>query len=85
MPLNDALAVEEDDLILFVADKKKIVADALGALRIKIAKELNLIDSSKFNFLWVTEWPLLEYDEDARRYSAAHHPFTMPVREEVEF
>jgi aspartyl-tRNA synthetase len=82
--LNAALAVEKDDLILFVADKKKIVADALGALRIKIAKELNLIDSSLYNFLWVTDWPLLEYDEDARRYSAAHHPFTMPVKEDIE-
>ena len=82
--LNVALAVEKDDLILFVADKKKIVADALGALRSKIAKDLDLIDPSKYNFLWVTDWPLLEYDEDARRYSAAHHPFTMPVREEIE-
>ena len=82
--LNVALAVEKDDLILFVADKKKIVADALGALRSKIAKDLDLIDQSKYNFLWVTDWPLLEYDEDARRYSAAHHPFTMPVREEIE-
>ena len=82
--LNAALAVEKDDLILFVADKKKIVADALGALRSKIAKDLDLIDPSKYNFLWVTDWPLLEYDEDARRYSAAHHPFTMPVREDIE-
>lgn len=82
--LNQALAVEKDDLILFVADKKKVVADALGALRLKIGKDLNLIDESKFNFLWVTDWPLLEYDEDSRRFSAAHHPFTMPVKEDVE-
>ncbi|WP_394233065.1 aspartate--tRNA ligase [Niallia oryzisoli] len=82
--VNRILAVEKDDLILFVADKKKIVADALGALRVKIAKDLNLIDESKFNFLWVTDWPLLEYDEDNGRYSAAHHPFTMPVREDIE-
>src|SRR3954453_10690643 len=81
--LNKTLGVEKDDLILFVADKKKIVADALGALRLKIGKDLKLIDESKFNFLWVTDWPLLEYDEDARRYSAAHHPFTMPVREDI--
>ena len=53
------LGVEKDDLILFVADKKKVVADALGALRLKIAKDMNLIDESKFNFLWVTDWPLL--------------------------
>jgi len=83
--LNDSLAVEKDDLILFVADKKKIVADALGALRTKIAKDLKLIDLSTFNFLWVTDWPLLEYDEVTHRYSAAHHPFTMPVREDIEF
>ena len=81
--LNTVLGVEKDDLILFVADNKKIVADALGALRLKIGKEMGLIDESKFNFLWVTDWPLLEYDEDTRRFSAAHHPFTMPVREDV--
>ena len=82
--LNELLGVEKDDLILFGADKKKVVADVLGDLRLKIAKDMNLIDESKFNFLWVTDWPLLEYDEDARRFSAAHHPFTMPVREDVE-
>ena len=72
------------DLLLFVADKKSVVADALGALRMKLGKELGLIDESKFNFLWVTDWPLLEYDEEAGRYFAAHHPFTMPVREDIE-
>ncbi|RJS59793.1 aspartate--tRNA ligase [Bacillus sp. PK3_68] len=71
------------DLLLFVADKKSIVADALGALRLKLGKDLGLIDENKFNFLWVTDWPLLEYDEDAKRYFAAHHPFTMPVREDL--
>jgi aspartyl-tRNA synthetase len=77
------LDVTAGDLLLFVADKKNVVADALGALRIKLAKELDLIDQSKFNFLWITDWPLLEFDEEANRYFAAHHPFTMPVREEV--
>ena len=72
------------DLILFVADKKGIVADALGALRIKLGKERGLIDQSKFNFLWVTDWPLLEYDEEEGRYYAAHHPFTMPFREDMD-
>ncbi|WP_020060837.1 aspartate--tRNA ligase [Bacillus sp. 123MFChir2] len=72
------------DLLLFVADKKSVVADSLGALRSRLGKELELIDESKFNFLWVTDWPLLEYDEDADRYFAAHHPFTMPFREDVE-
>ncbi|KAB2334034.1 aspartate--tRNA ligase [Bacillus mesophilum] len=81
--LNSALSVETGDLLLFVADKKNVVADALGALRLKIGKEQNLIDQSKFNFLWVTDWPLLEYAEDEGRYYAAHHPFTMPAREDL--
>ena len=72
------------DLIMFVADKPNVVAQSLGALRIKLAKELGLIDESKLNFLWVTDWPLLEYDEDAKRYVAAHHPFTSPKREDIE-
>src|SRR5690625_4083080 len=71
--------VEDGDLLLFGADKAKIVYDALGALRLKLAKQLNLIDENLFNFLWVVDWPLLEYDEDAKRYVAAHHPFTSPV------
>ncbi|WP_078379570.1 aspartate--tRNA ligase [Sutcliffiella halmapala] len=77
------LEASEGDLLLFVADKKSVVADALGALRLKLGKELSLIDESKYNFLWVTDWPLLEYDEEAGRYFAAHHPFTMPVREDL--
>lgn len=81
--MKSALGVETGDLLLFVADKKNVVADALGALRLKLGKELQLIDQSKFNFLWITDWPLLEYDEEAGRYFAAHHPFTMPVREDL--
>ncbi|MCL6586324.1 MAG: aspartate--tRNA ligase [Anoxybacillus sp.] len=79
-----ALAAEIGDLLLFVADKKTVVADALGALRLKLGKELKLIDEATFHFLWVTDWPLLEYDEEEGRYYAAHHPFTMPVREDLE-
>jgi aspartyl-tRNA synthetase len=79
---KQALEAETGDLLLFVADKKSVVADALGALRLKLGKELQLIDETKFNFLWVTDWPLLEYDEEEGRYYAAHHPFTMPVRED---
>ncbi|MGM0853262.1 MAG: aspartate--tRNA ligase [Bacillota bacterium] len=75
---------EAGDLLLFVADKKSVVADALGALRLKLGKELKLIDETTFNFLWVTDWPLLEFDEGENRYYAAHHPFTMPVREDLE-
>jgi aspartyl-tRNA synthetase len=81
--LKAKMNVEAGDLLLFVADKKSVVADALGALRLKLGKELDLIDQSKFNFLWITDWPLLEFDEEADRYFAAHHPFTMPVREDL--
>lgn len=77
--LTNALTAEPGDLLLFVADKKSVVADALGALRLKLGKELNLIDETQFNFLWVTDWPLFEYDEEEGRYYAAHHPFTMPA------
>lgn len=82
--LSQLLETETGDLLLFVADKKSVVADALGALRLKLGKDLQLIDQSKFNFLWVTDWPLFEYDEEEGRYYAAHHPFTMPVREEID-
>jgi aspartyl-tRNA synthetase len=83
--LRAVLDANEGDLLLFVADKKKVVADALGALRLKLGKELGLIDQSKFNFLWITDWPLLEYGEEEGRYFAAHHPFTMPVREDLPY
>jgi aspartyl-tRNA synthetase len=83
--IKELLGVETGDLLLFVADKKSVVADALGALRVKLGKELGLIDQSLFNFLWVTEWPLLEFDEEEGRYYAAHHPFTMPNREDLEY
>ncbi|MBP2240541.1 aspartyl-tRNA synthetase [Cytobacillus eiseniae] len=81
--MKEILSVETGDLLLFVADKKNVVADALGALRLKLGKELGLIDQSKYNFLWITDWPLLEYDEETSRYYAAHHPFTMPQREDL--
>ncbi|MBC3133604.1 aspartate--tRNA ligase [Staphylococcus warneri] len=72
------------DLVMFVADKPEVVAQSLGALRIKLAKELGLIDESKLNFLWVTDWPLLEYDDESKRYVAAHHPFTSPKKEDID-
>ncbi len=80
----ETAGAEIGDLIMFVADKKQVVADALGALRLKLGKELGMIDESKYNFLWVTDWPLLEYDEEEGRYYAAHHPFTMPFREDLD-
>jgi aspartate--tRNA ligase len=76
--IKAATNAEIGDLLLFVADTKAVVADSLGALRLHLAKELGLIDESKFNFLWVIDWPLFEYDEEAGRFFAAHHPFTMP-------
>lgn len=83
--LKATLEAAEGDLLLFVADKKSVVADSLGALRLKLGKELNMIDPSLFNFLWITDWPLLEFDEEEGRYYAAHHPFTMPFREDLEY
>lgn len=74
---------EAGDLVMFVADKPNVVAQSLGALRVKLAKELGLIDETQLNFLWVTDWPLLEYDEDAKRYVAAHHPFTSPKEADI--
>jgi aspartyl-tRNA synthetase len=82
--LKKLLEANVGDLLLFVADKANVVADSLGALRLKLGKELNLIDQTIFNFLWITDWPLLEYDAEAGRYFAAHHPFTMPVRSDLE-
>ncbi|WP_391202088.1 aspartate--tRNA ligase [Psychrobacillus sp. L4] len=77
------LEASAGDLLLFVADKKSVVADALGALRLKLGKELGLIDESRFEFLWVVNWPLFEYDEKEGRYYAAHHPFTRPFDEDL--
>ena len=72
------------DVLLFVADKDNIVFDALGALRIEIAKRLDLIDKSRYNFLWVTDFPLLEYDDEQKKYVAIHHPFTCPFDEDID-
>ncbi|WP_121605366.1 aspartate--tRNA ligase [Virgibacillus sp. Bac332] len=77
-------SAEDGDLLLFVADKSNVVHDSLGALRLKLGKELKLIDESAFHFLWVTDWPLLEYDEELERYFAAHHPFTSPAEADID-
>ncbi|QED58636.1 aspartate--tRNA ligase [Enterococcus durans] len=79
-----ATNAEVGDILLFGADKKEIVAATLGAIRSRLGKELGLIDESKFNFLWITEWPQFEYSEEEGRYVSAHHPFTMPKAEDVE-
>lgn len=77
--LKTAADAQPGDLLLFAADKKSVVADTLGALRMKFGRERGLIDETLYNFLWVTDWPLFEYDEEDGRYYAAHHPFTMPA------
>ncbi|MGT2798678.1 aspartate--tRNA ligase [Streptococcus intermedius] len=76
--LADALQLEENDLVLFVADTVEVANATLGALRIRLAKELGLIDESKFNYLWVVDWPMFEWSEEEGRYMSAHHPFTLP-------
>ncbi len=81
--LVKATAAEAGDLLLFVADKPDVVAAALGNLRNHLAKELELVDENTFNFLWIVDWPQFEYSEEDGRYYAAHHPFTMPVREHI--
>ncbi|MGN0342754.1 MAG: aspartate--tRNA ligase [Roseburia sp.] len=80
--LVEAMAGEPGDLLLFAADKNKIVWNVLGALRVELAKELELLDPNQYNFLWVTEFPLLEWSDEENRYMAMHHPFTMPMEED---
>lgn len=79
----NSFEAKSGDLILICADKNKVVFDALGALRIEVAKRLNLLDNENYKFLWVTEFPLLEWSEDEKRYIAMHHPFTSPMDEDL--
>lgn len=81
--LIEATNAEAGDLLLFVASKPTVVADSLGALRVKLGHDLGLIDESKFNFLWVTDFPLVTFEEEDGRFYANHHPFTMPNREDL--
>ncbi|WP_214739749.1 aspartate--tRNA ligase [Exiguobacterium sp. s48] len=81
--LIEATNAEAGDLLLFVASKPTVVADSLGALRVKLGHELGLIDETKFNFLWVTDFPLVTFEEEDGRFYANHHPFTMPNREDL--
>ncbi|MBE6139772.1 MAG: aspartate--tRNA ligase [Firmicutes bacterium] len=78
------LNIEENDMVLLIADKQKVVYASLGALRIKLGRDLNLIDESKYNFLWVTNFPMFEYSEEENRYVACHHPFTAPNKEDID-
>ncbi len=75
---------EPGDLLLFAADKNKVVYDVLGNLRLELARKMEILDKNIYHFLWVTEFPLLEYNEDLGRYQAMHHPFTMPMEEDLD-
>ena len=80
-PLTEALQLENNDLVLFVADTLEVANAALGALRVRLAKELDLIDPDTFNYLWVVDWPMFEWSEEEGRYMSAHHPFTLPQKD----
>ncbi len=80
-----AMDGEKGDLLLFAADKNKVVWDVLGALRLELARQMELLDKNEYKFLWVTEFPLLEWSEEQNRYTAMHHPFTMPMEEDLEY
>ena len=80
-----AMSGEAGDLLLFAADQNKVVWDVLGTLRVELAKQLELLDKNEYKFLWITEFPLLEWSEEQNRYTAMHHPFTMPMEEDLQY
>ena len=80
-----AMQGEPGDLLLFAADKNKIVYASLGALRLELADKMGLLDKNQYNFLWVTEFPLLEWSDEENRFQAMHHPFTMPMEEDLQY
>jgi aspartyl-tRNA synthetase len=83
--MNNAFGAEDGDLLLFVADKPKVVNDSLGKLRNKIATTLGLLDKDNYVFVWITDFPLLEWDDEDKRWCAVHHPFTAPMDEDFEY
>ncbi len=83
--LIDAMEGENGDLLLFAADKNKVVWDVLGNLRLELARQMDLLDKSEYKFIWITEFPLLEWSEEENRYTAMHHPFTMPMEEDLQY
>ncbi len=83
--LMSAMGADKGDLLLFAADKNTVVWDVLGALRLELARQMELLDKSEYKFLWVTEFPLLEWNEEQNRYTAKHHPFTMPMEEDLVY
>ena len=80
-----AMEGKPGDLLLFAADKNKVVWDSLGALRVELAKQLELLDKNEYRFVWITEFPLLEWSEEQNRFVAMHHPFTMPMEEDIQY
>ena len=84
-PLIQAMGGENGDLLLFAADKNKVVWDVLGALRLELARQMELLDKNEYKFLWVTEFPLLEWNDEQNRFTAMHHPFTMPMEEDLQY
>ena len=80
-----AMGGESGDLLLFAADKNKVVWDVLGNLRLELAKQMDLLRKDEYKFLWITEFPLLEWSEEQNRYVAMHHPFTMPMEEDLPY
>ena len=80
-----AMGGEPGDLLLFAADKNKVVWDSLGALRLELAKQMDIIPEGKWNFLWITEFPQFEWSDEQRRFLAMHHPFTMPMEEDIQY
>ena len=83
--LVERMGGENGDLLLFAADKNKVVWDVLGALRLELARQMDLLDKNEYKFLWVTEFPLLEWNDEQNRFTAMHHPFTMPMEEDLQY
>lgn len=83
--LIEAMGGENGDLLLFAADKNKVVWDVLGALRLEMARQMELLNKDEYKFLWITEFPLLEWNEEQNRFTAMHHPFTMPMDEDIQY
>ena len=83
--LIEAMEGESGDLLLFAADKNKVVWDVLGNLRLELARQMELLDKSEYRFIWITEFPLLEWNEEENRFTAMHHPFTMPMEEDLQY
>ena len=83
--LIQAMDGENGDLLLFAADRNKVVWDVLGNLRLELARQMELLDKNEYKFLWITEFPLLEWSEEQNRFTAMHHPFTMPMEEDLQY